>query len=94
MNGSEYMEDYALKYRLAGKLDTTITGKYLYTLLCDLAGSRGRIQLPVKRISETLKISSAAVRKNLHRLEDKGYIKIRPVHESDGTRKANLYIIN
>ena len=88
------MEDNALKYRLAGNLDTTITGKYLYTLLSDLAGSRGRIQLPIKRISEILKISSTAVRRNLHRLEDKGYIKIRPVYESDGTRKANLYIIS
>lgn len=87
------MEDNALKYRLAGNLDATITGKYIYTLLRDLAGSRGRIQMPIKSISGIIKISRTAVSSNLHRLEDKGYIKIRPVYESDGTRKANLYII-
>ncbi|PKM54001.1 MAG: hypothetical protein CVV00_10075 [Firmicutes bacterium HGW-Firmicutes-5] len=87
------MEDYALKYRLAGNLNTTITGKYLYTLLCDLAGKKGRIQLSIRVLSETLNISRTAVSRNLHRLEESGYIRIRSVSDSDGTRKANEYII-
>ena len=87
------MEDYALKYRLAGNLDTTITGKYLYTLLCDLSGKKGRIQISIRVMSETLNISRTAVSKNLHRLEDGGYIKIRNISDSDGTRKANEYTI-
>ena len=87
------MEDNVMKYKLAGNLEVRITGKYLYILLCDLSGAKERIQIPVKKISGTLNISQGTVRRNLHLLEEKGYIKILPVFEPDGTRKANEYII-
>lgn len=87
------MDDYALKYKMAGSLDATITGKYIYTLLCDLAGTTGRIQISIGRISRLLNISRTAVRRNLHRLEESGYINIHSKSDDDGTRKANVYEI-
>lgn len=87
------MDDYGLKYKMAGSLETTITGKYLYTLLCDYAGTTGRIRISINRISKLLNISRTAVRKNLHRLESSGYIRIHSKSDEDGTRRANVYEI-
>ncbi len=87
------MDDNTLKYKVAGNLKTNITGKYLYTLLYDLSNGQGRIQISIGKLSSILKISESAVRSNLHRLEQKGYIHIREVYEDDGTRKANEYIV-
>ncbi|MFT9493884.1 hypothetical protein [Anaerosolibacter sp.] len=87
------MDDNTLKYRVAGNLKTSTTGKYLFTLIYDLSNGQGRIQISIGKLSDILKISESAVRSNLHRLEQKGYILIRKIFESDGTRKANEYII-
>ena len=87
------MDDYGLKYKMAGSLEATITGKYIYTLLCDYAGTNGRIQISVGKISKLLNISRTAVRRNIHRLEDSGYILIHSKSDDDGTRKANVYEI-
>ena len=87
------MDDYGLKYKMAGRLEATITGKYIYTLLCDYAGAKGRVQLSIGKISKLLNISRTAVRRNLHRLEDSGYILIHTKSDEDGTRKANVYEI-
>jgi DNA-binding MarR family transcriptional regulator len=87
------MDDYGLKYKMAGSLDATITGKYIYTLLCDYSGARGRIQISISKISKLLNISRTAVRRNLHRLEDSGYILIHSKSDDDGTRRANVYEI-
>jgi len=87
------MDDYGLKYKMAGRLEATITGKYIYTLLCDYAGMTGRIQISVGKISKLLNISRTAVRRNLHRLEESGYIIIHSKSDDDGTRKANVYEI-
>lgn len=87
------MEDNTLKYKVSGNLKATITGKYIYTLLYELANGQGKIQISIGRISNILKVSENAVRSNLHRLELKGYILIKDVYEDDGTRKANEYII-
>lgn len=87
------MDDHALKYKMAGRLNATITGKYIYTLLCDLAGSSGRVQLSIGKICRLLNISRSAVRRNLHELEDSGYIIIHSKCDDDGTRKANVYEI-
>jgi DNA-binding MarR family transcriptional regulator len=87
------MDDYGLKYKMAGSLEATITGKYIYTLLCDYAGTSGRIQISVGKISKLLNISRTAVRRNLHRLEDSGYILIHYKSDDDGTRKAYVYEI-
>ena len=87
------MDDYGLKYKMAGSLEATITGKYIYTLLCDYAGQSGRVQISVGKISKLLNISRTAVRRNLHRLEGSGYILIHSKSDDDGTRKANVYEI-
>ncbi len=87
------MDDYGLKYKMAGSLDATITGKYIYTLLCDYSGNVGRLQISISRISKLLNISKTAVRRNLHRLEDGGYIRIYSKSDEDGTRRANVYEI-
>jgi len=87
------MDDYGLKYKMAGSLETTITGKYIYTLLCDYAGAKGRVQVSVGKISKLLNISKTAVRRNLHRLDESGYIIIHSKKDDDGTRKANVYEI-
>ncbi|VDN47301.1 conserved protein of unknown function [Petrocella atlantisensis] len=85
------MDDHRLKYKMAGSLKATITGKYIYTLLCDYAGAKGRIQISIGKISKLLNISRTAVRRNLHRLEESGYIMIHTKSDDDGTRKANVY---
>jgi DNA-binding MarR family transcriptional regulator len=87
------MDDYGLKYKMAGSLKVTITGKYIYTLLCDYAGTEGRVQISIGKISKLLNISRTAVSRNLHRLEDRGYILIHTKSDEDGTRKANVYEI-
>jgi len=87
------MDDYGLKYKMAGRLEATITGKYIYTLLCDYAGAKGRVQISIGKISKLLNISRTAVRRNLHRLEESGYILIHTKCDEDGTRKANVYEI-
>ena len=87
------MDDYGLKYKMAGSLDATITGKYIYTLLCDYAGQSGRVQISISKISRLLNISKTAVRRNLHQLEDRGYIIIHSKSDDDGTRRANVYEI-
>jgi predicted ArsR family transcriptional regulator len=87
------MDDYGLKYKMAGSLEATITGKYIYTLLCDYAEAIGRIQISIGKISKLLNISRTAIRRNLHRLEESGYIMIHTKSDDDGTRKANVYEI-
>lgn len=87
------MDDYGLKYKMAGSLEATITGKYINTLLCDYAGAKGRIQISIGKISKLLNISRTAIRRNLHRLEESGYIMIHTKSDDDGTRKANVYEI-
>ena len=87
------MDDYGLKYKMVGSLEATITGKYIYTLLCDYAGAKGRVQLSIGKISKILNISRTSVRRNLHRLEESGYILIHSKSDDEGTRKANVYEI-
>ena len=87
------MDDYGLKYKMAGSLKATITGKYIYTLLCDYASVKGRVQISIGKISTLLNISRTAFRRNLHQLEDSGYILIHSKSDEDGTRKANVYEI-
>jgi len=81
------------KYKISGQLKTTISGKLIYTLLSELADENGEIQISSKSISNTLKISRGTVRKNLHSLEQKGYLFIREMYREDGGRIANKYIL-
>lgn len=87
------MDDYGLKYKMAGSLEASVTGKYIYTLLCDYAGTAGRVQISIGKISKLLNISRTAVQRNMHRLEEGGYIRIHSKSDEDGTRRANVYEI-
>ena len=87
------MKDELVKYKFTGTLKTTIAGKLIYGLLCEFADSNGTVQVPVKKISYTLSIGENTVRRNLHRLEERGYIAIRKIYHDDGGRAPNLYII-
>jgi len=82
------------KFRTCGEVKTTITGKLLYLILCELADPNGEVIIPQRRISDALRISKAAVSRNLHRLRDGGYIKIfTRYHAEGGGRAANKYRI-
>lgn len=87
------MNDEIRKYKLAGSVKGTITSKLIYTMLNDLANINGEVQISVTRMSKTLKISERAIRRSLKALEDKGYIKIQNMYQSDGGNAANKYII-
>jgi len=81
------------KYRLAGQIDSTISGKLLYLLLLDTVDTQSRIQLSQRRISEALGISQTTVRRNFHRLKRGGYIDILPQYHDDGGRAANQFVV-
>ncbi|MEA3423121.1 MAG: hypothetical protein U9Q80_04965 [Bacillota bacterium] len=87
------MDDSIMKYRVSGNLKSTISGKYIYLLLSELSGEKGKIQISISKISYILKVNESTVRNNLHRLESKGYIFIKEIYDDDGTRKANEYIL-
>ena len=81
------------KYRLAGQLDSTISGKLLYLLLLDTVDTQSKVQLSQRRISEALGISQTTVRRNFHCLRRGGYINIVPQYHDDGGRAANQFVV-
>lgn len=82
------------KYRLAGELDTTISGKLLYLLLLDTSDADGCLTIRQRHVGSALGICKGTVSRNLRRLERAGAISITPTFHSDGGRAANKYIIN
>ena len=81
------------KFKSCSEVDATITGKFLYLILNEIADQNGGIIIPQKRISKALNISKSTVSRNLRRLRDGSYIYIDPRYRSDGGRAANKYII-
>lgn len=81
------------KYRLAGQIDSTVSGKLLYLMLLDTVGHKNAVQLSQRRIAETLGISKGTVGKNIHRLKRNGYIEILPQYHDDGGRAANQFVV-
>lgn len=81
------------KYRLAGELETTISGKLLYLMLLDTAGVDGSITIPQRRVSAALGLGRGTVSRNLRRLHRCGHIDIVPQFHEDGGRAANKYIL-
>ena len=77
------------KYRIAGELDSTITGKLLYLMLLDVVDEKEEVTISYRRISETLGINRSTVSRNFRRLYIRGFIDIVPQFHSDGGRKAN-----
>ena len=87
------MIDRKIKFKLVGTIDTTISGKLIYSYLTDIAGEKGEIKVSIREISKVLGISRKTSSVNLHRLQRGGYIVIRAMYNQDGGRSANLYII-
>ena len=81
------------KYKICGKIDTTISGKLLYLVLDELADDDGEITIPQRKISSALNIAKGTVSRNLRRLRDVGYIDIHATYHNDGGRAANKYIV-
>ena len=81
------------RYRLAGELETTVSGKLVYLLLLDIVDAEGRIIIPQRRISEALGISRGTVSRNLRRLYRRGYIDIVPQYNEYGGRMPNKVIV-
>jgi len=77
------------KYRLAGELNTTVSGKLLYLFLLDTVDADGKIIIPQRWVSEALGFSRGTVSKNFRRLYRRGYIDIVPQYHEDGGRAAN-----
>lgn len=81
------------KYRLAGGLNTTVSGKLLYLVLLDIIDTDNKVVVSQHRISEALGLSKGTVSRNLRRLRDSGYIDAFPQYHSDGGRAANKYVL-
>ena len=82
------------KYRIAGELDTTVSGKLLYLFLLDTVDADGKIIIPQRRVSEALGLSRSTVGQNFRRLYRRGYIDIVPQYrDDDGSRAANKYVV-
>ncbi len=81
------------KYRLAGGLNATMTGKLLYLMLLDIVDGDGKIVIPQRRISEALGICKGTVSRNLRKLNKRGYVGINPRYHDDGGRAANEYTV-
>lgn len=81
------------KYRLAGKLQTPISGKLLYLMLLDSMDAEGKVIASGRRMSETLGISKTTVRRNLQRLKHRGHIEVVPRWNEDGGRAANKIVV-
>jgi DNA-binding Lrp family transcriptional regulator len=81
------------KYRLAGRLNTTVSGKLLYLVLLDITETDNKVIVPQRRISEALGISRGTVSRNLRRLRDSGYIDVLSQYNDYGGRAPNKYVI-
>jgi CRP-like cAMP-binding protein len=81
------------KYRLAGELETTVSGKLLNLILLDSTDADKAVTVPQRRISEAIGLSKGTVSRNLRKLRDSGYISVTPTYHSDGGRAANKYIL-
>jgi DNA-binding MarR family transcriptional regulator len=92
MKGRNDMQNLS-KYRLAGTMDATPSGKLLFMILMDLIDMDNAVKIPQRRIAETLGLSKGTVSRNLHKLQDAGYIGIGSQYHSDGGRAANKYYI-
>lgn len=81
------------KYKLCGRVQSSVSGKLLYLILTDMANRNGEIVIPQRKISEALHISKGTVSRNLRKLRDCGYIDVLPQFHNDGGRAANKYIV-
>jgi len=81
------------KYRIAGELDTTVSGKLLYLFLLDTVDADGKIIIPQRWVSKALGLSRGTVSQNFRRLDRRGYIDVIPQFNEYGGQMPNKYVV-
>ncbi|MCP3774612.1 helix-turn-helix domain-containing protein [Paenibacillus sp. MZ04-78.2] len=83
------MNDLA-RYRLLTGASIPPAAKLLYSYLLDRAGGRnGALLLSSRRLASEVGLSTSAVRRNLHRLQQNGLIRLTPRYSEEGIRLTN-----
>ncbi|MCD9023483.1 helix-turn-helix domain-containing protein [Cohnella silvisoli] len=83
------MNDLA-RYRLLAEVSVSPAAKLVYSYLLDRAGGRnGFVVLSSRRLAAEVGLSASAVRRNLHRLEQHGLIKLTARYSEEGIRLTN-----
>lgn len=83
------MNDLA-RYRLLAGAAVPPAAKLLYSYLLDRAGGRnGVVLLSARRLAAEVGLSSSAVRRNLHRLQQSGLIQLTARYSEEGIRLTN-----
>ncbi len=83
------MNDLA-RYRLLAGVSVSPAAKLLYSYLLDRAGGRnGTVLLSSKRLAAEVGLSTSAVRRNLHRLQKGGLIRITARYSEEGIQLTN-----
>ncbi|ETT54670.1 hypothetical protein BSK66_24870 [Paenibacillus odorifer] len=83
------MNDLA-RYRLLSEVSVPPAAKLLYSYLLDRAGGRnGTVVLSSRRLAAEVGISPSAVRRNLHRLQHNGLIRLTARYSEEGIRLTN-----
>lgn len=78
------------RYRLLAGAVLPSSSKLLYSYLLDLTGGRnGTVWLSSRRLAAEVGLSTSAVRRNLHRLEQCGLIRLKSRYSGEGVRLAN-----
>lgn len=78
------------RYRLLAGAGLSPAAKLLYSYPLDLAGGRnGTVWLSSRRLAAEVGLSSSAVRRNLHRLEQFGLIRLSSRYSAEGVRLTN-----
>src|SRR5690606_13757383 len=74
-------------YRLLTGASIPPAAKLLYSYLLDRAGGRnGAVLLSSTRLASAVGLSTSAVRRNLHRLQQHGLIRLTPRYSEEGIR--------
>lgn len=88
------MTNDMLKHKICGRVKGTVSSRYLLAMLIDLCDDKGGFIMSAKRLHRLTGLSAGTVRKNMRRLEQKGYVKIVPRTTCDGGRASNQYVLD
>ena len=87
------MNDLAL-YRLLAGVAVPPAAKLLYNYLLDRVGRRnGVVLLSARRLAAEVGLSSSAVRRNLHWLQQNGLIQLTARYSEEGIRLTNQIML-
>ncbi|WP_214625755.1 helix-turn-helix domain-containing protein [Paenibacillus agaridevorans] len=82
------------RYRLLADTDLSPAAKLLYSYLLDLAGGQSStVWLSSRRLAAEVGLSTSAIRRNLHRLEQNELIQLTSRYSEEGIRLTNKITI-